>query len=925
MAMENHYVLVKPSDIKIVETARVPVAVLDGPEHSATARTQIPVKINGRKQSIPISSVAVSRVYLDEFDPSHPGFNPITSPVLMPWPADLRRDFDKAKVRSIVSEAVPAVGQPLFESLSVASSQLKKSDVPFLNTVRSKLRTGRSVYLKPTNGAQGVGVVRLFQADGKLNFETNDGPLKDALKNRRVSSLTDFIEKVYLPRLGNAQKTRRLIFEDEIPSEKVHIKTDRRNPLRACELRFTLIKTGDPLSSQYKVSGVYAKVGPNAISSNLSTGGYGIGGHDLVRQLVRQRFPHLEEREVSGMAHGFIDFARNSAEQVADTFATRIRSELLSRKGYPAHKVALSEMTVDLTPVYDKQRGYVPYLLEVNAGRMSLKGLRKSAQPTFDRHIASRVLAVEDLWREEVSRRVALPSAKYASNVERVLGRRRQLDDLFNITNSLHLYSPDAAKDPSSIDHVTLLPRPGFSGDMGSLLTQMGLSYQRAVVGQGSKNALGYHVRRLDASDPKRFEWFARNVGVLSGRLSKPIGNRKGVNVMWKKIESVPSKFIFGVTANKLMKNPASPEFFGFKTRELAEMSEEAHKTGSDFVIFNPKGVNWAQRRVKGHDWDPQRKQWVEVERDFPHAILPRLHGRVSEEDSQRLYDAAPYVNPKYLTALTMNKRTTAQTLRSRGVSHPITDNYSDDAVGNFLTKHGSIFVKPKNGMGGYGILRIDRVGNAARIEYKLDDKHAAESRTVPMAQLNTGIRGVLSHIEKAGVSITSDLSRYVMQPTIPIKKVDGKSWSVRAVFNLTDDQTLRGKLLLTGFGVFLGRAGSPMSNHGSSPADLNEVLKKAFGTRAPDVHENIRKEAWAAVNAFTNRLDHNDKEPGARLGHAGVELIVDDTGKAHVVEVNGAPWMGHLAPSKRRLAYQRLIEAGKVQARLRGTYPAAA
>ena len=143
-------------------------------------------------------------------------------------------------------------------------------------------------------------------------------------------------------------------------------------------------------------------------------------------------------------------------------------------------------------------------------------------------------------------------------------------------------------------------------------------------------------------------------------------------------------------------------------------MITEGKKMGLDIFVFTPMDVNDQKKQILALEYDPKGKRWFRKWRSFPDLIFDRCRIQRSKRFEQLLKFRARYRHLTFLNRPLRNKWTIYQTLsrKSRFRSNlPETVLFqSSSDVFHLLKKYSTVYVKPINGTGGRGILRVERL-----------------------------------------------------------------------------------------------------------------------------------------------------------------------------------------------------------------------
>lgn len=183
-----------------------------------------------------------------------------------------------------------------------------------------------------------------------------------------------------------------------------------------------------------------------------------------------------------------------------------------------------------------------------------------------------------------------------------------------------------------------------------------------------------------------------------------------------------------------------------------------------------------------------------------------------------------------------------------------------------FLKKHGRIMLKPINGWGGRGIVKVILEEDRFTVH-----QNGKPTLRLPLERLGPYIRGVL----KNG-------GRHIMQKWIDIRNQNGQVFDIRALMQ----KNSKGAWQLTGTAVREGRKQSITSNikSGGSAYEAGSYLKKEFGEEKGEALTKSITEVANYIPEFT------EKSYMKRLTELGIDLAVDKSGKLWLLEINIKP-----------------------------------
>jgi glutathione synthase/RimK-type ligase-like ATP-grasp enzyme len=306
-------------------------------------------------------------------------------------------------------------------------------------------------------------------------------------------------------------------------------------------------------------------------------------------------------------------------------------------------------------------------------------------------------------------------------------------------------------------------------------------------------------------------------------------------------------------------------------------MITEGKKIGLDVFVFTPADVNAGKELIHAMVYDPASGKWSRKWRPFPNMIYDRCRIQRSSRFEQLLRFRSRYNHLTFLNRPLRNKWTIHQTFsqKSRFRQHmPETLLYQSSAdLQRMLKSSPVVYVKPINGTGGRGILRIERLKEGQSlydIQGRRQNRQIISPRKVTLSKLESIVRQWC-----AG-------GRFLVQQGIPLRLPGGRFHDYRMLVQKNG----QGEWELTGMAGRVGAARSVTSNlHGGGHAVRAEVLLKEWlgseekASKAMKTAEKLGLEAAAFL-----------EESFGALCELALDLAIDRQGRIFVLEVNPKP-----------------------------------
>ncbi|WP_339290065.1 YheC/YheD family protein [Paenibacillus sp. FSL E2-0201] len=303
----------------------------------------------------------------------------------------------------------------------------------------------------------------------------------------------------------------------------------------------------------------------------------------------------------------------------------------------------------------------------------------------------------------------------------------------------------------------------------------------------------------------------------------------------------------------------------------------EGSRIGLDVFVFTPMDVHPSKEQIHALVYDPKSGKWSRKWRSFPNMIYDRCRIQRSARFEQLLRFRERYKHLLFLNRPLRNKWTIHQTFsqKSRFRQHmPETLLYQSSAdLHRMLKQNPVLYVKPANGTGGRGILRIERVKNSKGvfdIQGRRQDRRIIPPRKVSSTRLDSIVRQWCIG------------GRFLVQQGIPLRLPGGRFHDYRMLVQKNG----QGVWELTGMAARVGAARSVTSNlHGGGHAVRAETLLKEW-LGSQDKTDKVMK---TAERLGLDAAAFLEDSFGA-LCELALDLAIDREGKIYVLEVNPKP-----------------------------------
>ncbi|AOZ93851.1 YheC/YheD family protein [Paenibacillus crassostreae] len=321
-------------------------------------------------------------------------------------------------------------------------------------------------------------------------------------------------------------------------------------------------------------------------------------------------------------------------------------------------------------------------------------------------------------------------------------------------------------------------------------------------------------------------------------------------------------------------------------------MITEGKKLGLDVFVFTPMDVN--NKKILAMEYDPKSKKWSRMLRDFPDMIYDRCRIQNGPRFTQLLAFRKNYAHHLFLNRPLRNKWTIHEVLSKKDNFRPhlpetkLVNSLSD--VQYMLKRKPVIYLKPINGTGGRGILRIEHLKNSTQ-QYYIQGRNQQRKIITPQR----------IHATRLGAMLTSwNINRYIVQEGIPVRLPNGRVHDYRMLVQ----KNREGHWRLTGIVGRVGAMRSVTSNlHGGGKAVPMEILLPQWITNKK-IQEQVQKKSEELGLEIAAYLE----QTYGALCELALDLAVTKKGEVYLLEVNPKPAREVFARSGQRDAYRRAI-----------------
>jgi glutathione synthase/RimK-type ligase-like ATP-grasp enzyme len=324
------------------------------------------------------------------------------------------------------------------------------------------------------------------------------------------------------------------------------------------------------------------------------------------------------------------------------------------------------------------------------------------------------------------------------------------------------------------------------------------------------------------------------------------------------------------------------------------KMIAAGKRIGLNVFVFTPQDVEDSSGRIHAMVYKHETKSWGRRWVRFPHVIYDRCRIQRSSRFQQLLAFRKRYSHLTFLNRPLRNKWTIYRTLGRVTAFRPhlpITRLYqSSDDVATLLKKFQTIYLKPINGTGGRGILRIDRQRDGMLL---LQGRNHSRSIVQPRRISRSSLSSALSSWDMHG-------DRYIVQQGLNIKLPSGRIHDYRMLVQ----KNSAGVWEVTGCAGRVGRMNSITSNlhGGGEAASMNSLLRQWVNSDVTLTQIRETAETFAI-----NVARHLESTYGA-LCELALDLAIDRSGHVWLIEVNPKPSREVFRQAGERDVYRKAI-----------------
>ena len=306
------------------------------------------------------------------------------------------------------------------------------------------------------------------------------------------------------------------------------------------------------------------------------------------------------------------------------------------------------------------------------------------------------------------------------------------------------------------------------------------------------------------------------------------------------------------------------------------EMTRIGAKLGLEVIVFTPEDVNANRTEVLAHTFDIAQKRWRRKWSIIPDYILDRC--RFQHSNRMKKLREFKMVHPeiKFLNKPLGNK----WTVHKRLLQHQYLQSFLPEtilyqgihSIKYMLTKHPIIFLKPINGTGGRGIIRIERKDNNKLLIQGRD----LQRKILPEYSLKPN--QLMKFLQKYRLQEI----KYLVQQGINLQLANGRVHDYRILVQKNNE----GNWTVSGVAGRVGAVNSVTANlHGGGTAVPMDELIQLF------VDSRVNKEALnEQLTEMAIELSKYLENTAGALYELAIDIAIDKNGKIWIIEINPKP-----------------------------------
>lgn len=320
---------------------------------------------------------------------------------------------------------------------------------------------------------------------------------------------------------------------------------------------------------------------------------------------------------------------------------------------------------------------------------------------------------------------------------------------------------------------------------------------------------------------------------------------------------------IIGVLTWRSGRTFAEPSYF----KKLLRASK---RLGVVLYLFCPRDVDDKTKQVQGFFWS-REKGWLSKRFPWPDVVIDRYRYRPDQAFKEyiafRKRNHMYYANHRLANKWKVHQILSAEPAMERWL--PETYLYSQDKLKKLLDRHSLVYIKPSNGTGGRGIVKIECTAGHYHLLGRDYQRKKIRTTCKSLVETNKWLEG------------WKNKDKQIVQQGLRINLLPERSVDVRLL--IQKEQT--GNWDVTGMGVRIGPTHSATSNlHGGGQAkELATFLESLFGAGRTQI---IQQECHRLAKQTALTVERHF----GRMLELALDIGIDVQGNVWLIEVNPKP-----------------------------------
>lgn len=329
---------------------------------------------------------------------------------------------------------------------------------------------------------------------------------------------------------------------------------------------------------------------------------------------------------------------------------------------------------------------------------------------------------------------------------------------------------------------------------------------------------------------------------------------------------------------------------YGKTNSFFKELISEGKKIDLEVFVFAERNIYFKKNLVSANFMrlnSEGLERWKKEKVEIPKIIYNR-YSTISKELELKLKNHnIKVINPIKLIGIAKDKYKSHELFSLlKNIKQAETVLYSQKNLEEMISKYSELYLKPRFGSEGKGILFLKRLENKFEIIF---NKEKLEINNL--------------------IEIDKLISKnYIIQNNIKIKKYQNSVFDIRVLMQ----RDKSGKLLFTGSLARLSETGGITSNlsTGGGAIKTSKVINDLFGKGKfkNKYRENIKNISFEIVKKVENKINN-------QICELGIDILIDEKGNLYLIEINHLPGRAvfkFLGDQYREKAVRRPMEYAK-------------